>query len=293
MADQTLKSMTQTRDISVGHFIVEFATPGIGHLMKNAGADYVLFDMEHSGFSIETVKRCVRYMEAANLPMITRVPSKSYDHIARVLDMGAEGVMVPMVNDADEARAVVDAVKYGPEGKRGVALGIAHDGYRGGAVLDSLAAANARTTVFAQIETAEGVDNVEAIAATPGIDCLWVGHFDLSSSLGIPGEFDNPKFTDAIAKTIEAARKHGKATGRLVPSVESGIEMHGVGFDMICYSGDVWMFTEALRGAVATIREKAKPKPVAKPRAKRAPARGAATARRKSPAAPKRTRKPS
>ena len=162
MADQTLKSMTQTRDISVGHFIVEFATPGIGHLMKNAGADYVLFDMEHSGFSIETVKRCVRYMEAANLPMITRVPSKSYDHIARVLDMGAEGVMVPMVNDADEARAVVDAVKYGPEGKRGVALGIAHDlqGSRLEGVWTRLAVASGGGDPVHEGQTAGGGDRL-------------------------------------------------------------------------------------------------------------------------------------
>ena len=254
MTERPLKTLTEG-GLSVGHFIVEFATPGIGHLMKNAGCDFVLFDMEHSGFSMETVKSAVRYMEAARLPMIVRSPSKATSHIARVLDMGAEGVMVPMVNDADEARAIVDAVKYAPDGNRGVALGIAHDGYKGGAVLDKLAAANARTTVFAQIETAAGAENVDAIAAVPGIDCLWVGHFDLSASLGVPGEFGHPKFTDAIARTIAAGRKHGKAVGRLVPTVASALELHAEGFDMICYSGDVWMFGEALAKAVGEIRE--------------------------------------
>lgn len=256
MAERSLKALTEG-GLAVGHFIVEFATPGIGHLMKNAGCDFVLFDMEHSGFSVETVKSAIRYMEAADLPMIVRAPSKSYDHIARVLDMGAEGVMVPMVNDAAEARAIVDAVKYAPDGNRGVALGIAHDLYRGGPVLEKLAAANKRTTIFAQIETAAGAENADAIAAVPGIDCLWVGHFDLSASLGIPGEFDNPKFTDAIARTIAAARKHGKVVGRLVPNVETAVALHAEGFDLICYSGDVWMFAEALTNAVDTIRSRA------------------------------------
>ena len=134
-----------------------------------------------------------------------------------------------MVNDASEARAILDCMKYVPEGKRGVALSVAHDHYSGGAVLDKLAAANRRTTFFAQIETAAGVKNADAIAAVDGVDCLWVGHFDLSASLGIPGQFDHPKFKDAIARTYAACRKHDKAYGRLVPDVATGIDIFGHG----------------------------------------------------------------
>src|SRR3712207_6754367 len=109
-------------------------------------------------------------MQAADLPTIVRVPSKSYHHIARTADIGAEGIIVPMVGTADEARNIVDCLKYVPEGRRGVALQIAHDRYLPGAVLDKLAAANRRTCLFAQIETADGVANAEAIAAVPGVD---------------------------------------------------------------------------------------------------------------------------
>ena len=254
MSERTLKDMCRG-GLTVGHSIFEFATPGIGHILKNAGCDFVFFDMEHTGFSYETVKSAVRYMEAARLPMLVRTPSKASHHIARVLDMGAEGIMLPMVNNGEEARAIVDAVKYAPDGNRGVALGIAHDNYAGGPVLDKLIAANAKTTVFALIETAEGAEKVNEIAATPGIDCLWVGHFDLSASLGIPGEFEHPRFKEAIARTIEAARSHGKATGRLVSTVEEGVAFNAEGFDFICYSGDVWVLAKALGDAVAGIRE--------------------------------------
>jgi len=254
MTRPNLRSMAETRRMKVGHFIVEFATPGIGHIMKSAGCDFVLFDMEHSGFSIETVKSAVRYMQAAELPTIVRVPSREYHHIARVCDMGAEGVMLPMVGSAPEAKRIIDSIKYYPDGMRGVALQVAHDDYRPGAVKDKFTAANRRTTVFTQIETAEGVENAEAIAGTPGVDCLWVGHFDLSVSLGIPGEFDSPKFKAAIDKVTAAARKHNKSLGRLVPTVEQGLEIYSHGFDFVCYSGDVWVLHNALAEAVGKLK---------------------------------------
>ncbi len=250
-----LKAMAGTRAPKFGHFIVEFATPGIGHILKSAGCDFVLFDLEHSGFGFETVKSAIRYFEAAQVPVIVRVPSKEYHHIARAMDMGAEGLMVPMVGSAEEARQIVHSMKYHPQGGRGVALQVAHDRYRPGAVADKFTATNARTTLFCQIETADGVKNCEEIAAVDGVDCLWVGHFDLSVGLGIPGEFEHPDFKAAIDRTVKAARKHGKAMGRLVPTVEVGIELYDVGFDFICYSGDVWVLHNALAEAIGKLRE--------------------------------------
>jgi 2-keto-3-deoxy-L-rhamnonate aldolase RhmA len=145
-------------------------------------------------------------------------------------------------------------MKYHPKGARGVALGVAHDRYRPGAVKDKFTATNKRTTLFCQIETAEGVKNADAIAAVEGVDCLWVGHFDLSVSLGIPGEFDHKDFKKAIDKTIAATTKHNKALGRLVPNVEAGIAIYDLGFDFICYTGDVWLLQSALQDGIARLR---------------------------------------
>lgn len=254
MAETGLKAMARSRALKLGHFIVEFATPGIGHILRNAGCEFVLFDLEHSGFGFETVKSAIRYFEAAGVAPIVRAPSKEYHHIARACDMGAEGIMLPMVGNAAEARAILDCMKYHPDGKRGVALGVAHDAYTTGPVPEKLAGANRRTTLFCQIETAEGVENADAIAAVDGVDCLWVGHFDLSVSLDIPGDFANPKFTGAIDRVAAACRKHKKALGRLVPNVQTGIEYWALGFDFICYSGDVWVLQSALAEAVTQLR---------------------------------------
>jgi 2-keto-3-deoxy-L-rhamnonate aldolase RhmA len=188
-----------------------------------------------------------------------RAPSKEYHHIARACDMGAEGIMLPMVGSVGEARHIIDSIKYTPVGKRGVALQVAHDRYRPGTVADKFAAANRTTTLFCQIETEEGVKNAEALAALPEVDCLWVGHFDLSVSLGVPGQFDSKTFRNAIDKVIAATEKHKKALGRLVPTVEQGIELYAQGFDFICYSGDVWVLHNALAEAIGRLREGCRP----------------------------------
>jgi len=260
MTERGLKAMARTKAPKFGHFIVEFATPGIGHIMKSAGCDFTLFDLEHSGFGFETVKSMMRYCEAADLPAIVRVPSKEYHHIARAMDMGAEGLMLPMVGNVDEVRHIFDSMKYHPLGKRGVALQVAHDRYRPGAVADKFKTTNDRTTLFCQIETVEGVENADAMAAIEGVDCLWVGHFDLSVSLGIPGQFDHPDFKKAIKKTADATRKHKKALGRLVPTVEQGVAVSKLGFDFICYSGDVWLLHNAIAEGISKLRERCKAK---------------------------------
>lgn len=254
MASEGLKGLAGHRRVKLGHLVAEFATPGIGHILKSAGCDFVFFDMEHSGFGMETVKSAIRYFEAADLPVMVRVPSHDGHFIARAMDMGVEGLIVPMVGNVEQVRRIVNAMKYHPAGTRGVALQIAHDQYRPGSVAEKFTAANERTAFICLIETAEGVDNIDAIAALDGVDCLWVGHFDLSVSLGVPGDFASPVFTSAMDKIVAAASRHGKSLGRLVPNAEQGIDFYKQGFDFICYQGDIWLLHEALADGIAKIR---------------------------------------
>jgi 2-dehydro-3-deoxyglucarate aldolase/4-hydroxy-2-oxoheptanedioate aldolase len=136
-----------------------------------------------------------------------------------------------------------------------VALGVAHDNYASsGTVGDRLRAADDRICLFAQIETASGAKHADAIAAVDGVDCLWVGHFDLTASLGIPGQFDHPLFHEAIDGVVAACRKHRKALGRLVPDAATGIDCAARGFDFLCWSGDVWALQAAVRDGLDAIR---------------------------------------
>ena len=254
--EATLAGMTRSRSPKFGHYVGEFLTPGIGHILASARCDYVFFDMEHSGFSFESLKQAVRYFEAAGLPVIVRSPSKDYDVIARICDAGAEGIMVPMIKDAAEAAQMVHHIKYPPVGGRGVALGIAHDNFLSGGVpvSERLENANKRTTFFALIETSEGAENADAIPATAGVDCLWVGHFDLTASLGIPGQFENPVYLTTLERIIQAAKNHNRSLGRLVGSPKEGLADLKQGFDFCCYATDSALYQGALIAGISELR---------------------------------------
>ncbi|MBT3701786.1 MAG: hpch/hpai aldolase [Alphaproteobacteria bacterium] len=260
MASHNLKRLFAGRGLKVGHAIFEFETPGIGQIIGQAGADFAFIDMEHSGFGYAELKRLVTSMRAANIPSLVRPPSKSGPHISRALDVGADGLILPMVGSAAEAEQAVADMKYPPMGRRGVALGIAHDGYTTGGAAKKLQAANKRTAFVALIETAEGIENVDEIAAVKQLDVLWVGHFDLSSSLGIPGEFDNPLFKKSVDKVRRAAKKHGKSLAQLVDNAPAGAALHKKGFDIICYAGDVWTYQKALTEGIGDLRAACAPK---------------------------------
>jgi 2-dehydro-3-deoxyglucarate aldolase/4-hydroxy-2-oxoheptanedioate aldolase len=134
---------------------------------------------------------------------------------------------------------------------------VAHDDYRGGAVTETMASANAEGFLIAQIETAAGVEQAEAIAAVDGIDCLWVGHFDLTQSLGIPAQFDHPAFQRAVDRVLAACAKHGKAAGIMGGDVASSRQWLARGFRAVAYSGDLWIYGAALAEGVAELKRAA------------------------------------
>jgi 2-keto-3-deoxy-L-rhamnonate aldolase RhmA len=256
MSGKSFGELTRTPGLKLGTYIGEFAGPAIARIVQSAGCDFAMVDMEHSGFTFETAKSQLRHLHDAGVASTLRPPSKATHHIARACDVGAQGVMPAMLGSTEEARRILEVMKYVPDGRRGVALGIAHDDYAPGPVADKFAAANRKTSLVALIETAEGVQNVEAIAAVDGVDCLWIGHFDLSCALGIPGRFDHPDFAAAVTRVVAAGKAAGKALGRLVPTVEEGAARYAEGFDMIIYSGDVWLLQAALASGVSELRAK-------------------------------------
>jgi 2-dehydro-3-deoxyglucarate aldolase/4-hydroxy-2-oxoheptanedioate aldolase len=233
-----------------GAMIFEFFSPGMSKILANAGCRFVIYDMEHTGLGFETLKWLFASCRGLPIAPMVRVPRSDYTWLARALDVGAHGVMVPMVESADQARAIVEACRYPPAGRRGAAFGFAHDDYLDGAVQDKVAAAHARTLVIAQIETERGLAEVEAIAAVDGIDVLWVGHFDLSNFLGIPGQFDDPRFEQALQRVAAAARAHGKAAA-FMPAGRAWIErVQALGYSMLGVGTDHGMLGAAVQGLV-------------------------------------------
>ena len=174
--------------------------------------------------------------------------------MAHALDVGALGLMVPNVQTPEDAARIVEATRYPPRGRRGAAFGFAHDDFERGPVGPKIEALEARTLLIAQIESVEGLANAEAIAAVEGIDVLWVGHFDLTVSMGIPGAFGDPRFLDAMARAAGAAAGRGLATEFNVDTVEAGHEWIARGFRMLAYQADFRLLAGALAAGIDGLR---------------------------------------
>lgn len=247
MRTNPVKEALAQGGVAFGSMIFEFFSPGIARICRNAGAQFVLYDMEHSGLGFESLKVQVALAQAQELVPMVRVPRGEYHFIARALDVGALGVMVPMVGSAREAARIVACTRYPPHGHRGAAFGFAHDGYEGGAVDAKMRALHARTLVIAQIETAEGLAEVEAIAAVDGVDALWLGHFDLTNAMGIPGDFAHPDYPAAVRRIVTACTAHGKAAAFLATDERSVHEYRALGFRLMAYGIDQSLLQEALK----------------------------------------------
>jgi 2-keto-3-deoxy-L-rhamnonate aldolase RhmA len=236
-----------------GAMVFEFFVPGIAQILRNAGADYAIFDMEHGGLGYETLKMLAAASRGTGLVPMVRVPRGEYHFIARALDVGAQGIMVPMVESVEQAKAIAQAARYPATGRRGAAFGFAHDDYTSGDPRAKMETANARNFVIAQIETERGLAVVEDIAAVDGIDCLWLGHFDLSNFLGIPAQFDNPLFTDAVKRIVAAGRKYNKARGYMAADPALAKEYHALGFNMIASGTDQGLLIAGVRNILQAV----------------------------------------
>jgi 2-dehydro-3-deoxyglucarate aldolase/4-hydroxy-2-oxoheptanedioate aldolase len=237
-----------------GAMVFEFFSPGMTAILANAGCRFVLYDMEHTGLGFETLKWLFAASRGLPIEPMVRVPRGDYAWLARALDLGARGVMIPMVESAAQARAIVQCCRYPPLGRRGAAFGFAQCDYLGGDVGVKIGQAHARTLVIAQIETEHGLADVEAIAAVDGVDVLWVGHFDLSNFLGIPGRFDDPRFDAAMRRVAEVARRHGKAAGFMATDAAWIDRAKAMGYTMLAGGTDSGLLQQAYAGLVERIR---------------------------------------
>jgi 2-dehydro-3-deoxyglucarate aldolase/4-hydroxy-2-oxoheptanedioate aldolase len=254
MRENPVKQRLQAGGHAFGAMFFELFSPGIGQIASNAGAEFALFDMEHSGFGIGELKAQVAFCRGLDIVPMVRVPATQYHFVARALDVGAMGVMVPMVESVEQAREIVSFTRYPPRGRRGAGFGMAHDDYQGGSVADKIAALEARTLVIAQIETALGAEAVDAIAAVDGVDVIWLGHFDLTNFMGIPGQFEHPRYLAAVDALIAAARRHGKAAGFMAADETWARDYVAKGFRILAYGPDQALLQRVLGQGIATLR---------------------------------------
>ena len=220
----------------------------------NAGFDWVLIDLEHGSGDFSTLLCQLQAAENAKAVPIVRIVWNEVHRFKRALDMGASGVMVPFISTGEEARQAAQAMLFPPAGIRGVATKTRAAAYgRGFAQYYSEANDNILTVV--QIENDTALQNIDDIAAVEGVDVLFIGPMDLSTNLGIQGQYDDPRFRDAVQRVSKAARKAGKVAGILLWDQSQAPQALEDGFTFISLGSDVGAVVSGMDATAAALNK--------------------------------------
>ena len=226
--------------IAIGMGLRLARTVDIATIAKTCGYDWLFIDMEHNSMDVDTAAQIAMAALPVGVTPIVRVPGKEHYHASRLLDAGAQGIVVPHVDTVEEAERAVAYCKYPPVGHRSVMGVLPQFGYRSMPVAESTPIANAQTMVVVMLETPDAIAKAEAIAAVPGVDSILIGTNDLCAEMGIPGQFSDPRVEDAYRKVIAACRKHNIHPGMGGVYEPKLLEKYiGMGMRFILSGGDM------------------------------------------------------
>jgi 2-dehydro-3-deoxyglucarate aldolase len=232
-------------------------SPVVAELMAAAGFDFLAVDAEHSAADLGRSHELFQAVTAGSpdcAPLV-RLPGCDYETAKHFLDVGAAGLIGPLVNEPEQAECLVRAARYPPEGRRGV--GFCRANMYGMRFDETMRSANEETLVAVQIEHADGVERIDEILSVPGVDAVFVGPYDLSASLGVTAQFDHPDMVAATRRVLEAAGRHGVAPGIHVvePEPDEVLRRVAEGYLLIAYSLDVTMLAHECRTGLSAIRQ--------------------------------------
>tara|TARA_B100001123_G_C14921307_1_gene871848 strand:+ start:19 stop:783 length:765 start_codon:yes stop_codon:yes gene_type:complete len=235
------KNKLDNNNITFGPFI-GIPSVSTAELMGWMGFDFVIIDCEHGPMDFETVENMIRASELSGITPIIRIGLNEQQHIQRYLDSGAKGVMIPLINTRNEAKSVVDSVKYPPIGKRGV---FGNRGSKFGLIptAEQIKLSNKEIFVSVQIETKQSVKNQDEIIKTEGIDAIFLGPGDLSVSLGVPGEMMHNKVIETMNPIVENALKNGKHVGTLGLDLDQAKYWHNKGVNWLVASSQRFLIS--------------------------------------------------
>lgn len=241
-------------EVCVGTWIHTLGARQLPQVLATAGFDYVVIDMEHSAFSLQTVSEMCQAALSVGIVPIVRPPGKAHHLISRPLDNGALGVLIPHVDTAEQAEAAVRAVKFPPAGERGSQPPNYLSAFAKVDAREYMAEANEQTMVMVQIESLQAIDNLDEILSVPGVDGSTLGRGDLAAELGISNRED-PDVLAAVEAMINACNRHGKIPGLLVQQVDDAKAWIERGVRYVTYASEVLMMRNAAQAALGEIRK--------------------------------------
>jgi 2-keto-3-deoxy-L-rhamnonate aldolase RhmA len=241
--------------LAVGLGVRNARTVDIAQMLKTCGFDWAFLDCEHSSMELDTAAQLAVAALPLGITPLVRVPGLEPWHASRLLDNGAQGIVFPHIEDAAQAQRAVDACRFPPLGHRSMGGGLPQVGFASVPVGETARLVNEETMVVVMIESPRGVTNCEEIAAVPGVDALLVGTNDLCFEMGIPGQFNDPRVTEAYRKVIAACRKHGRFAGMGGMYTPELIERHvAMGVQLVLSGSDFSLLMQAGAARAAVVR---------------------------------------
>ena len=250
----SLKSRLRSRNLTIGSWLT-LGHPSIAEIMAKAGFDWLTVDMEHSAITLHKAQQLIQVIELSGCVPLVRVGTNDANLIKRVMDTGAHGVIVPMVNSREDAEQAVGAVKYPPQGFRGVGLaraqsyGADFEGYKKWNETESI--------VIVQVEHIKAVENLEAVLSVDGVDAFIIGPYDLSASLGVSGQFDHPDVVAALDEVQRVTKRLNSVAGYHVipPDPTQVMEKVEQGYRFVAYSLDTLFLGNSCRSGLKAVRK--------------------------------------
>lgn len=229
-------------------------SPEVARLYAAAGFDFIFIDMEHSALGLETVADVIAMSRIAGIVPIVRVPQAEYAFVARVLDLGAQGIIVPRVNDAKTVRDIVSWMRYPPDGIRGFADTAAQTDHQPAPIDEFLHTNNNETLCIIQIERRQALENLDEMLAVPGVDVACMGCMDLSIDFGVPGQIEHPTMVAAIQRVVDTSKRHGIASGIITGQMDLITHWIRAGMQFASYATDALLLQAGAATAVSHMR---------------------------------------
>ncbi|MBR3331014.1 MAG: hypothetical protein IKG25_07330 [Mogibacterium sp.] len=252
-----LKDAIEKNQYAVGTFLGA-ANPSIVEIMGYTGLDFVVIDTEHGPYDTMPMSDLIQAAESKGMSPLVRIADLTHKEMQRALDNGAEGIIIPCLKSLDDFRKVVDLGKFAPLGNRGFikgrGSGFGNEPWAAGALTEYMQNSNDKVLLLPQCETKEALDSIEEIVRIEGIDGIFIGPFDLSICMGIPGQFDAPEFREAVDRILDACKQAGKLCMTFTTTAEEAKMYIGKGFDAVAISMDTIVFGQAYKALVEEIR---------------------------------------
>ena len=253
MKKNNLKEVLKEGKNVFGPFM-KFTDPAAVEIMGFAGFDFVIIDAEHGPISMQSAQNMIRSAETANITPIIRVSSNDEALILRALDIGAQGIEIPQINSKSQAIKAVKSVKYSPQGERGVCRYVRAANYSSMDKFEYFKSANEETMIIAHIEGVEGINNLDEILSVPGIDVIFIGPYDLSQSLGIPGQVNHSLVVEKMKEVVLKCKQNKIVVGTFADDIKTAKSWVSLGVQYMAFSVDVGILYEISKTIVNKLK---------------------------------------